>query len=69
VQAPPIAAILGRPNFGQAAANLAASIAEPFDPPASAHRSGEHLHIALRSRRSFTRPRGFGLKPLPDPAP
>jgi ubiquinone/menaquinone biosynthesis C-methylase UbiE len=28
VQAPPIAAILGRPNFGQAVANLAASIAD-----------------------------------------
>jgi hypothetical protein len=27
VQAPPIAAILGRPNFGQAVANLAASVA------------------------------------------
>jgi sarcosine/dimethylglycine N-methyltransferase len=28
VQAPPIAAVLGRPNFGQAVANLAASIAD-----------------------------------------
>jgi hypothetical protein len=28
VQAPPIAAILGRPNFGQTVANLAASIAD-----------------------------------------